>query len=339
MIPHTPQNCNTYHRFLTPDDFSAIADRFHESLPNKPYCTNNLGYVKVRPKAIAIRQRYIQHNPPCHTQFLIFDVDRQGAVLAWYDKNLPPPTFTTQNLENGHAHLAYALSTPVCTTDNARQKPLDYLAKIQAGLTRKLRADFGYSNFITKNPLYPHWRTHVWRIEPYELAELADYVDLLPLTDKEREVGLGRNCTLFDNTRIWAYEAVRDYRHLSTKRSHFWEEAVLNHVLGQNMLLAEPLPYSEIRAIAKSVARFCLRNDTRCYAKFIERQREKGQKGAIKANEQSQACNRGGMARSASYEQKRQQALALFVQGRTVVQIAKELGCHRNSIKNWLSNL
>ena len=106
----------------------------------------------------------------------------------------------------------YDLETAICTTDNARQKPLDYLAKIQAGITRKLRADTGYSGLITKNPMHSDWITHVWRAEPYELGELADYVELLPLTTKEREVGLGRNCDLFDEVRFWAYKAVRDYR-------------------------------------------------------------------------------------------------------------------------------
>lgn len=334
MVPNTHQNCNTYHRFLTPDDFSAIADSFCDSLPKKPYCTDELGSLIVRPKATALKKRYLQLNHPCYTSFLIFDIDRQGATLAWYDENLPPPTFTIQNPENGHAHLAYALRTAVCTTDNARQKPLEYLAKIQAGLTRKLKSDTGYSGLVAKNPMHSDWRTHVWRQEPYELSELADYVELLPLTAKERETGLGRNCTLFDNTRVWAYEAVRDYRSLSGKRTHSWEEAVLNHVLAQNMHLAEPLPYSEVKATAKSIAGYCLKHDSQCHNAFVGRQREKGRKGGLKGD-----SSHAGLARSASFEHQRQQALKLFVEGRTVTQIAKELGCHRNSVKNWLANL
>ncbi|RJF06814.1 replication initiation protein, partial [Escherichia coli] len=41
-----------------------------------------------------------------------------------------PPTWTAQNPENGHAHIAYALSAPVAKSDAARLKPLRLLARI-----------------------------------------------------------------------------------------------------------------------------------------------------------------------------------------------------------------
>ena len=319
MVTHTTQNCNTHHRFLTPDDFSAIADSFCDRLPKKPYCTDELGYLIIRPKATAIKERYLQLNPPCYTSFLIFDIDRQGASLAWYDENLPPPTFTTQNPENGHAHLAYALKTAVCTTDHARQKPIEYLAKIQAGITRKLGADVGYSGLITKNPLHSDWRTHVWRTEAYELGELADYVELVPLSKKERELGLGRNCALFDTVRIWAYTAVRDYRHA---RDGVWYETVLNYADNANTAFLEPLGFSEVRAIAKSIASYCLRNDVHCYNRFVERQKEKGSKG--------------GVARSNSYADKRLTAMEMHLRGFNNSEIARRLGVSRPTIIAWL---
>lgn len=154
------------------------------------------------------------------------------------------------------------------------------------------------------------------------------------MTTKEREVGLGRNYDLFDEVRFWAYKAVRDYRHLSGKRTHTWGEAVLNYALGCNMLFADPLPCSEIKSIAKSVARYCLRSDPYCYSTFVERQRFKGKLGNDKG-----ASSKGGMAGSSQYEAQRKRALELFVQGRTITQIAKDLDCHRNSIRKWLSNL
>jgi hypothetical protein len=46
---------------------------------------------------------------------------------------------------------------------------------------------------------------------PFELDELADYVDLENKPKKsENEVsGLGRNCMMFDVVRKWAYKAIR----------------------------------------------------------------------------------------------------------------------------------
>ncbi|WP_250145402.1 replication initiation protein, partial [Escherichia coli] len=40
--------------------------------------------------------------------------------MAWDAAGLPPPTWTAQNPENGHAHIAYALSAPVAKSDAAR---------------------------------------------------------------------------------------------------------------------------------------------------------------------------------------------------------------------------
>ena len=85
------------------------------------------------------------------------------------------------------AHIVYELKTPVCSSEHGSRKALDYLAKIQAGLVRETRADVGYTNFITKNPMHEHWRTEVWTTEAYELNYLADFVDLRPLTNKEKE--------------------------------------------------------------------------------------------------------------------------------------------------------
>ncbi|OAV10729.1 replication initiation protein [Moraxella catarrhalis] len=261
-------------------DLALIQAQILEKLPQKPYCTDDLGYLVVRPKEIAIQKRYIQHNPPCFTSFLVFDLDTELGAVAWHDADLPLPTWTTQNPDNGHAHIAYALKTPVVTTEQGSNRAIDYLAKIQAGMARKLGADTGYSGLITKNPLHNHWRTTVWNTKPYELGELADRVELAPLTPKERELGLGRNCTLFDTVRKWAYIAIREHR---GGRYDDWYARVLATVQAENMAFLEPLPYSEIKATAKSIAVYCWKNDGHCYNEFIYRQRLKGAIGGKKS--------------------------------------------------------
>ena len=82
---------------------------FYKNLPYKPYCTDELGYTFINPKSLAIKKRYLQHNPPCKIVYLVFDIDREDGAMAWHDAGLPLPTWTTQNPENGHAHICYEL--------------------------------------------------------------------------------------------------------------------------------------------------------------------------------------------------------------------------------------
>ncbi|VXG77148.1 Rep protein CDS [Salmonella enterica subsp. enterica serovar Derby] len=94
---------------------------------------------------------------------LLFDVDHPLAAMAWDAAGLPPPTWTAQNPENGHAHIAYALSAPVAKSDAARLKPLRLLARIQHAMTDALSADRGYVGLITKTPNHARWCTTVGR--------------------------------------------------------------------------------------------------------------------------------------------------------------------------------
>ena len=86
-----------------------------ESFPNKPYCTDELGVTYIRPKKTAIKKKYLQVNQPKLVTYLVFDIDRQGAVLSWYDNDLPPPYWSSKNPENGHGHIAYRLKVPFST--------------------------------------------------------------------------------------------------------------------------------------------------------------------------------------------------------------------------------
>ncbi len=51
----------------------------------------------------------------------------------------------------------------------------------------------------------------VWEPRLYDLARLSDYLDLSSYNGRKSlpEYGLGRNCTLFEKTRLWAYKAIR----------------------------------------------------------------------------------------------------------------------------------
>ena len=299
---------------------------FYKNLPYKPYCTDELGYTFINPKSLAIKKRYLQHNPPCKIVYLVFDIDREDGAMAWHDAGLPLPTWTTQNPANGHAHICYELKAPVPTTEASRQNVIEYLAKIEAGLARKLGADVGYSGLLTKNPVHISWRTTLWTSEKYELNYLADFVDLHALSKKERGIGVGRNCTLFDTVRFWAYKAIREHR---GSTFDIWLGKVLEQCQNANGAFLEPLPHGEVKATAKSIATYCWKKDAYCYQEFIDRQSRKGKLGN---------SSNGGKARSNIYIEKRQKALELSINGMNNTQIAKELDVDRKTVARWLRN-
>ena len=306
-----------------------LAD-FFNNLAYKPYCADDLLYgLQIRPKKTAINMQYIQGNQPCMIHYLFFDIDREEAVMAWHDANLPMPYWTAQTLKNGHAHICYKLEIPLCTSELASQKAISYAAKIQAGLANKLGADVGYSHLITKNPFHPDWRTTFWTERAYTLDYLADFVELPKKLSKKQEVsGLGRNCTLFDTVRKWAYTAVRDYLHHHSSLT--WEKAVLTHLEALNGEFQEPLPYSEIKATAKSIANYCWRKFS--HAGFSEWQSNNAQRANAKG-----ACSKGGKARSQQFNDLRQQALQLHIQGMNNTKIAEHLNVSRKTITRWIN--
>jgi hypothetical protein len=255
---------------------------FYEKLPHKPYCSDDLGHgVIIRPKKTAIQKPYIQHNPPCLITSLVFDIDRSDAYFAWSDANLPTPTWIAKNPKNCHAHIGYMLATPVCTTHRARQNVIEYLAKIEQAYSLALGADRGYSGLITKNPCHTVWENHIFGVEPYELNYLADFVELTELKTDLREVsGLGRNCMMFDTVRYWAYKEIRAHR---GSTFDIWLRKVLEQCQNANGAFIEPLPYSEVKATAKSIARYCWKKDGYHYQEFIDRQSRKGAIGGQKS--------------------------------------------------------
>lgn len=301
---------------------------FYQNLAYKPYCSEDLYYgLRVRPKDIAVLKPYIQGNQPSMMHYFFFDIDREEAVLAWFDADLPRPYWTAQTSKNGHAHICYKLQLPLCTSELGSKKAISYAAKVQAGLATKLGADVGYSHLITKNPFSQEWRTTFWTDQAYTLDYLADFVELpKKLTKRQEASGLGRNCTLFDMTRKWAYTAVREYLHYDSSLT--WEKAVLAHLQALNGEFTEPLPYSELKATARSIANYCWKKFSQ--AGFSEWQ----SKNAKRANAKG-ACSLGGKAKSAQYDVLREKAKHLREQGLSFNKIAIELGCTKATAIKW----
>ena len=149
----------------------------------------------------------------------------------------------------------------------------------------------------------------------YELGDLASWLDLSAFNDRRKRLpdyGLGRNCTLFEKLRTWAYRAIRQ----GWPEYERWHEAVLTRAQAYNDFEA-PLPDSEVRATAKSVARYTHRNFS-------------------PANFSAVQAQRGG--------KKGEKARTLFIplvqekisQGASQREIAKELGVSQKTVSNWL---
>ena len=136
-------------------------------------------------------------------------------------------------------------------------KPLRYAAAVENALRKKLEADAGYSGLICKNPNHGHWKIAVWQPELYTLDWLADFLDLNAANDKEivADYGLGRNCTLFDKTRKWAYRAIRQ----GWPEYEQWLQACYERASAYNLQFAVPLDDKEVNDIAKSIAKWTLK--------------------------------------------------------------------------------
>ena len=254
----------------------AQLELFRERLPRKPYHTDELTTgLSIADVSRALGARYIQPNGPTHRHWIVFDVDQPAATLSWDDVGAPAPNITVTNRANGHAHLIYGLETPIRTAPDGNVAPLRYAAAIEAALREKLGADLGYSGLICKNPLHTHWLVQVWEPASYDLSWLADYLDLSPYNGRKQlpAYGLGRNCTLFEKTRQWAYKAIRQ----GWPGYEAWLSAVIDRAIGYNVQFEPPLPANEVRHIAKSIAKWTHRNLTP--AGFSAVQAARGAKG------------------------------------------------------------
>lgn len=305
--------------------FSLFTDR----LPRRPYCTEDLQYgVRIRPLKAALKMPYLQVNPPHLRMWMLFDVDREGAAIAWEDANLPAPAWAAVNRTNGHAHLAYGLSAPVLVAESARREPIRFLQGIEGAYRVALQADPGYSGLITKNPHHPLWRVLYGDVRLWELGELAEYGHVekyIPrYARKPEEVGLGRNCITFEFLRQWSYRNIR----AAKARGNFvmWQADCNNRGLIRNADFAHPLGGREVWHIAKSVAlwtwrKFDLEASDR---RFQELQTYR-----------SGAAHR---ARWGDNETKRATARLMAASGHSSRQIASRLDVNQSTVSRWLKS-
>lgn len=302
---------------------------FTSNLPKKPYCTDALecGLV-VRDSNLAIQKRYIQPNKPNSKLWLMYDVDRATSPDELTDDlGLPPPNLFIQNPANGHAHVLYSLEVPVHLNEKSSYKAIKFAGAVDCGLAGAMDADAAYVGLITKNPLHEDWRTVQGASAPYSLPELSDFVDLDAFKDRRinlPEVGLGRNVNLFNRSRKWAYQAIRE----GWPDFNTWHESVLMKTAGYNNTeyfteetIRAELPYNEVKTTANSIAKWTWRHFSA--ESFNAIQAARGRKSGQSRREQ------------AKFKQTR--AIQLLNQGYKQSEVAKMLQISERQIRRYIT--
>jgi hypothetical protein len=322
---------------IDPDQWEQIPEliAFYDDLAKKPYCSNERGFCYPRTKAHAIRHGYIQPNFPDIVKWLVFDIDHPNALFAYHDLNLPRPQLIEQNPDNGHAHYGYKLTEPVLLWGNAGEKPINYLRGVHKALNKALGGDPSYSGNLIKNPFSPSHNTYITGAKPsYTLDELASYLDLEyetadPIDPAQNDDQYGRNCATFEYTRHKAYPIAQQY----TQAQLFKEVLVI--ALEFNARFDNPMFENEVRHIAWSIARYCKSGRFGVFSEKSKARFSKRQSLRVKRANKKGACNKGGLARSATYDPKRQQALEMHQQGVKIKDIAEQLQVTRRTLSNW----
>jgi hypothetical protein len=233
---------------------------YRSKLPPKPYHTNDYSFGKnIGGLSLALKSRHIQPNSLTHKYFMIFDLDSDMSVLDWADKGLPAPHLIVRNLDNGRSHMTYILKTSVKNDVSGRLKPIKYCSDVEHGLAVKIGADMNFNGLLTKNPFkVSAYKVFSFEDKPYDLDYLNEFVDR-GLVRHQREAkkakhvedgfASGRNCTLFENLRLWAYSNWHRCHH-SELRSN-----ILDQAMAFNSFEC-PLGTNEVETIVDSVYRF-----------------------------------------------------------------------------------
>lgn len=264
-------------RFFVAD---TALNRVFEEASYLARCSDNKTAMRVRPREHAIRYPYLQVNRLDRVSWLIFDLDHANSLI-WDDAGLPPPNLIVRNRHSGSCHLYYAI-IPVCTSDSARDKPIRYMKAIYKAFVDRLKADPEYHGGpVAKTPGHPWWHTMELHSNVYELADLAECVELEPITPWGKgpdldAVSHSRHCMLFENLRFFAYSIVNNEREHGSY-DHFIQRLTAHahnsNQFGGRGAFRDDLPLSSIRSTVRSVARWTWNRYTgnsRCHRGVME---------------------------------------------------------------------
>lgn len=337
--------------------WSPPQERFFSSLAPKV----RWGYDKATPnwglKEEIIRLAAYVTLPVNKYNYLLLDIDEEGAGAFWLKEDLPQPTFFTVTPESGHAFYGYELATPVIRPLQERAcwvsgNALEYFEAIRAAYQRRLCADVGYSGWNGKNPLSDHWAPHThWYDRQYSLDELAKQVRLVSKWESRKttnlEVPASPNARLFDAGRLWSYRNVKCHTDKATFQDAIFEflEKYNRSVIASEY--GKPEPVANIRGMTRSITTYSWKHRNASWMAECRKDRKKLGLGRICPNltfserqEEIKARQEAGALYSNTERKNRSieviQAAVVLLKGRgerlTVAAVAREAGVSRPTV-------
>lgn len=351
---------------------------FRERLPRYPYATDDPRQgMRPRRKERALEHRYIQVGRYPHAiARIVLDLDEP----TWWDamERIPPSLSIPNPQAPWRAHLVYELEPPIWLSSpkahEVQGNPFALVREVDARLRAYFGADPAYNGLLGRNPLaHPHL---IGGGKLWDLRSLLE--ELRDLTPRRRALAYldtatyGRNCTVFDHVRAFAYGVVAMYRG-KPNGFELFRQAVAHeaHRLNRELFRDHPqgpLPRREVEAtIVKSVSKWVFHRyrGTRVWVlsgtgrvdrstlspaarALIEPLRgeelEKARKEGLEATRPKRTANleaasrkRRGKAEEALLEAlRRLQARGERV---TPTALAREAGVHRNTASRWLRRM
>lgn len=311
-----------YLQRLNPSEWEQIPPlaELYQDLPKTLRCSphkHNTDFRRKSPQQVT-KNAYIGYNTPKVTTFIVIDLDYDGSILAYYDQNVPRPQFVLKNPKNGHCQYVYRLKDPVSFFKNSRNAPIRLLNAVETALNDVLGGDKAFTGYLAKNALNASHEVYFTGAEPYTLNDLANYLDLSDLNNlqdhhAENDNCYGRNDAIFNAVRHLAYKIA-----FKCNYTQIYEQC-LAWCEQFNAKYSPKLPYNELKSISKSIAGYC--TSERFRREFSELQAHRGAKG--------------GTAKGKTYDDRRQRATELHMQGVKQKDIAEQLGVNTRTLRNW----
>lgn len=263
------------------------ATDYYTALPEKPfYSADKRQHGKFDTRENVINAPYLGHNFPL-VNFIHVDCDYPNPMLHVYESDLPKPTFAIYSKNKkgapnrAGAHLVYQLASP-CHHRKSSRKTIEIFQHVTWGLRDTLCADkiIYKEKQLAKNALATDfWETDViggqwflqdliaelrrvgWRPTPKK--ELHDKNRIEDLFDKQclnfaEYVGIGRNQTLFDYIRHFAYRQAAEGRCVTYQVAYdiliAEAKAVNERLIPQ--FFPRPLPHIELYSTCRSIAKY-----------------------------------------------------------------------------------
>ena len=202
-----------------------------------------------------------------------FDCDsreavERGAACAMGAGDLPTPNVYATRTASGHSQVFYLLDRPVHRGEQARAKPLTYLARVSEYFRASLGADSGYTGVLSSNPVHGDYQTSYPRSDPYALTALAAVIPKGWHVPRPATTVEGRNVELF---RALCKRGLRDDERQLEAWAHTYNEGFVC-----------PLDAAEVRGILRSVYRYRDRWREQGHQRaFLFRQGARGRKGGL----------------------------------------------------------